>query len=55
MSDVCGFCRGLPVLSAASWTSLSAPRYAACPRCGVKRVPEAERELELARERTVQR
>lgn len=30
----CGFCHGRPVGNAARWTSLGAPEYAPCPRCG---------------------
>ena len=37
---VCGFCKGQPVGNAAAWTSLNAPKYAPCPRCGVYREPK---------------
>jgi hypothetical protein len=44
----CGFCKGRPVLNAAAWVSLDAPKYAPCPRCG-REWTEAELELELER------
>lgn len=36
----CGFCHGKPVGNAARWTSLNAPKYAPCPRCGVEHKEE---------------
>lgn len=40
----CDFCKGRPVGNAARWTSLNAPTYAACPRCGKTNDPTEESE-----------
>jgi hypothetical protein len=53
MSDVCGFCKGKPVLNAAAWTTIGASKYAACPRCGQEWDDAALAEYELRDELAV--
>jgi hypothetical protein len=35
---ICGFCKDRPVVDASSWVG-GPEKYAACPRCGVRRTP----------------
>ena len=48
--SVCDYCKGRPVLNAASWVSISAPEYVPCPRCGREWDGEAQTAAERERE-----
>jgi hypothetical protein len=38
--STCAFCKGQPVMNAASWVDDDGPRWSRCPRCGELNLPD---------------